>query len=84
MEGTLGLKSEGKRIHGRERRLKNGIPFVSCYKDLEEVFHIPCTIKPTTRHHRALRSEMDEDVQNYLYLAKISVIAKSATITLYF
>ena len=72
MEGTPGLRSEVERVHGKERRLKNGIPFVCCYKDLEEVFHIPCTIRPSTRHHGALRSEMDKGVQ-------ISVIAKSAS-----
>ena len=41
---------------------KNEVPFVSCHKDLE-VFHIPCTFRPSNRQHGTLRSKMDKDAK---------------------
>jgi len=35
-------------------------PFVSCCKDLEVTFHIPSTIRPSTRHYVALREVGEE------------------------
>lgn len=35
-------------------------PFVSCCKDLEVIFHVPSTIKPSTRHYVALKEVGEE------------------------
>ena len=36
-------------------------PFVSCCKDLEVIFHVPSTIKTSTRHYVALREVGEEE-----------------------
>ena len=64
MEGTPGLRQKWDAYMAEKG---DSVPFICCYK---EVFHIPCTIRPSTRHHGALRSEMDKDVQKLLLFSK--------------